>query len=171
MVITEPEEIKVEFTSDKDNFKLNREHIIKRLQDAIEKEDYKTVDDIYEAYSFTKDKKLIELIKFTKNSRNYKKYEAKIYKNNLVKMKEQQYINKYGELKKYYDGTPVAIYNYLKRRTNDPDSLEMQGCTSVIKTEYGYRTRCNYRGKNSFGALILETKNFLIIHNKVIEVK
>ncbi|MBN8544248.1 MAG: hypothetical protein J0M34_08300 [Alphaproteobacteria bacterium] len=62
---------------------------------------------------------------------------------------------------------PVEIY--LEQVMNDPGSLEMEGCGEVRHTKQGWLVSCSYRGKNAFGATILDGGWFTIRYGQVIK--
>ena len=70
-----------------------------------------------------------------------------------------------------WDGSYFEVKKYLKQVANDPDSIEMDGCTDVYHTKNGWLVGCNYRGKNAFGALIRNSSWFTIRHGQVINVE
>lgn len=55
-----------------------------------------------------------------------------------------------------------AVKMYLQENMNDPDSLQDLQCTPPQLTDRCWHTICRYRGKNAFGGLILQTKNFYV---------
>jgi hypothetical protein len=68
-----------------------------------------------------------------------------------------------------WDGHYYEVERYLEKHLNDPDSLDWEGCTKAAPTQKGWVTRCEYRAKNGFGALIKQNTIFLIKHGQVIE--
>lgn len=63
-----------------------------------------------------------------------------------------------------------VIDRHLKRAMHDPGSLDMEYCTSVSYTESGWLIGCRYRGKNAFGALVLESKWFTVRNGLVLKI-
>lgn len=60
-----------------------------------------------------------------------------------------------------WDGECVGIESALKRVAHDPDSIDVESCTDPVLTKDNcWVTSCNVRGKNAFGALILNRKRF-----------
>lgn len=82
-------------------------------------------------------------------------------------------IAKFGEAptQSAWDGSYYAVERYLQRIANDPDSIDIDGCTKVYYTESGWLVGCDYRGRNGFGGMIRQSNWFTIIHNRVIEMK
>lgn len=59
-----------------------------------------------------------------------------------------------------WDASVSQVKGYLKANVNDPNSLEFVEWSQAIKQGDGFIVRCKYRGKNGFGALVLEEKLF-----------
>jgi hypothetical protein len=68
-----------------------------------------------------------------------------------------------------YDGTYRVVKNYLEVVMHDPDSLEMDTCTKVYRTDKGWLVGCDYRGKNAYGAMVKVFHWFTIRQNKVVQ--
>lgn len=71
--------------------------------------------------------------------------------------------------KSAWDGTYPEVKTYLKRVANDPDSIDMVGCTDVYKNKDGWLVGCQYRGKNAFGGMILTANWFRLRRGQVVE--
>jgi hypothetical protein len=67
-----------------------------------------------------------------------------------------------------WDGSYHEVERYLKRIANDPDSIEIDGCTSVYHTEKGWLVGCDHRGRNAFGGMIQQSNGFTIVHGTVV---
>jgi hypothetical protein len=60
-----------------------------------------------------------------------------------------------------WDGEVIGLERALKETANDPDSIDVEKCTNpVLTTENCWLVTCNVRGKNGFGALILQRHTF-----------
>ncbi len=60
-----------------------------------------------------------------------------------------------------WDGECVGIESALKSVAHDPSSIDVELCSDpVLTTKHCWVTTCNVRGKNAFGALILNRKRF-----------
>lgn len=69
-----------------------------------------------------------------------------------------------------WDGTYRVVTEYLRRVANDPESIEMDGCTKVYSVEgKGWLVGCDYRGANAFGGIIRASNWFIIRHGAVVE--
>ena len=68
-----------------------------------------------------------------------------------------------------WDGSYLAVNRYLERVANDPDSIEIDGCTEVYTTDKGWLVGCNYRGRNAFGGMIRQSNWFTIVHDTVVQ--
>lgn len=68
-----------------------------------------------------------------------------------------------------WDGSYRVVEEYLNRIANDPDSIEIDGCTSVYHTKDGWLVGCDYRGRNAFGGMIRQSNWFTIVHGQVRE--
>ena len=87
--------------------------------------------------------------------------------------KRQRYIEEFGEenIARYgmpaeYPETLVRVL--LRHEAHDPDSIQIASCTPLTMTEdYGWVTRCSYRGKNAFGATVLNTNLFAVNNGTV----
>lgn len=73
-------------------------------------------------------------------------------------------------VKSPWDGSYPVVETYLQRVANDPDSIDMVGCTDVFKNKDGWLVGCQYRGKNAFGGTILTANWFRIQRGQVVEV-
>jgi hypothetical protein len=66
-----------------------------------------------------------------------------------------------------WDGSIFCIESYLKTVMNDPDSYSHVSTTiAVPEGEYWVATS-TFRGKNAFGALVLNSKKFYIQQNRL----
>jgi len=60
-----------------------------------------------------------------------------------------------------WDGEVIGLESALKQTAHDPDSIDVENCTEPVLTQgICWRFRCSVRGKNMFGALILQQKWF-----------
>ena len=60
-----------------------------------------------------------------------------------------------------WDGECIGIKSAIKRVAHDPDSIDVENCTGPVLTDDNcWVTTCDVRGKNAFGALILNRKKF-----------
>lgn len=83
---------------------------------------------------------------------------------------EQRRLALFGEPPKQrsWDGSYASVESYLRRVLNDPDSLQMNGCTGVFHIDSGWLVGCDYRGKNGFGGLVRQSNWFTIRHEQVV---
>ena len=83
----------------------------------------------------------------------------------------QARIDKFGEppAASPWDGSYYVIEKYLKKIANDPDSIDIDGCTEVYYTDDGWLVGCDYRGRNAFGGLVRQSNWFTIIHGVVVQ--
>jgi len=88
-----------------------------------------------------------------------------------IEKEHEDRITRFGEppKKSAWDGSYYAVGQYLKIVANDPDSIEVDGCTSVYHTKDGWLVGCTYRGRNAFGGMIRKSSWFTIIHDQVIQ--
>lgn len=88
-----------------------------------------------------------------------------------LKKEREARIAKFGEppTQSAWDGSYYAVERYLKRVANDPDSIDIDGCTKVYHTESGWLVGCDYRGRNAFGGMIRQSNWFTIVHGQVIQ--
>lgn len=68
-----------------------------------------------------------------------------------------------------WDGSYFPVNQYLKRIANDPDSIEIDGCTKVFYTDAGWLVGCDYRGRNAFGGMIRQSNWYTIVYDRVVE--
>ena len=68
-------------------------------------------------------------------------------------------------------GRYIAAAAYLRRVAHDPSSIEFIGCTDAVLTKKCWKTKCSYRAKNAFGALIVDTSTFYIGANGGVEMR
>lgn len=68
------------------------------------------------------------------------------------------------------DGSCAPVERHLKKTAHDPESITVSDCTEARENEGGWLVGCNYRGKNSFGAVVLNNSWFLIRQGVVVEV-
>lgn len=69
-----------------------------------------------------------------------------------------------------WDGSYPAVERYLERVMNDPESLDMEGCTKVFYTADGWLVGCTYRGRNAFGGMIKTANWFTIRSGAVVKI-
>ncbi len=100
----------------------------------------------------------------------------KHYENKLIEAEAKKVAEKlfYGEkpIRGSWDGSYSVVERYLKQVMHDPSSLDIDGCTPAYKVEkIGWVVGCRYRGKNVFGAKVLNQNWFVIRQNRVVDVK
>ena len=62
-----------------------------------------------------------------------------------------------------WDGVAHSIKKYLKENANDPKSIKYIECSYMLKYQNGlFGQRVKFRGKNAFGALVINEYFFLI---------
>lgn len=62
-----------------------------------------------------------------------------------------------------WNGVCYAVKDYLKENANDPGSIKYVECSYISKfTNGNYGQRVKYRGKNAFGALVLNESYFIM---------
>ena len=62
-----------------------------------------------------------------------------------------------------WDGFVLAAKHYLEDHLNDPDSFKAVGCTEPTLTKSAcWVTNCQFRAKNAFGGMIVQTMQFSI---------
>lgn len=88
-----------------------------------------------------------------------------------LKKEREARVAKFGEAptQSAWDGSYYTVERYLKRIANDPDSIDIDGCTKVYHTESGWLVGCDYRGRNAFGGMIRQSNWFTIVHDQVIQ--
>lgn len=70
-----------------------------------------------------------------------------------------------------WDGEIVGLESAVKRTAHDPGSIDIENCTEPVLTEACWRTTCQVRGKNAFGAQVLNSMTFLVVNrNGIAEV-
>lgn len=67
-----------------------------------------------------------------------------------------------------WDGVYYAVKRHMDTHAHDPKSVKWEGCTQIQRTELGWATRCDYRARNGFGALIKQKTVFVIRNDTVI---
>lgn len=67
-----------------------------------------------------------------------------------------------------WDGSYPAVERHLKNIANDPDSIDISGCTKVSYTDEGWLVGCDYRGKNGFGSIVRQSNWFTIRFDQVV---
>ncbi|MEI9937441.1 MAG: DUF4190 domain-containing protein [Pseudomonadota bacterium] len=67
------------------------------------------------------------------------------------------------------DGGSIEAEEFVKRTANDPGSVDVERCTDpVLKTGACWMTKCDVRGKNAFGAEILNEMEFTFRNRQVV---
>lgn len=86
-------------------------------------------------------------------------------------VKEVKIIDKmYGEKPEAsaWDGSYRPVTKYLEKIAYDSNSIKIKECTNVIRhASKGWQVRCNYMGKNAFGAILQNSTVFFIQHGQV----
>lgn len=68
-----------------------------------------------------------------------------------------------------WDGEVVGTESYVARTAHDPDSIDVENCTTPTLTKrHCWLTTCDVRGKNAFGAMVLTRMRFSIAHSVVL---
>lgn len=70
-----------------------------------------------------------------------------------------------------WDGSFYPVEKYLKANLKDPDSYEHVESIGPTADGQYWRVRSKYRAKNSFGALVLESRVFFIQQGQVVKVE
>ena len=85
------------------------------------------------------------------------------------KAKEDALVEKFGPRPhaSAWDGSYREVERYLEGVMNDPDSLEIDGCTGVSYTDSGWLVGCNFRGRNGFGGMVRNANWFTIRYGRV----
>jgi len=106
---------------------------------------------------------------YSKKSKEEKEKER--VKEERGKKEREARIAKFGEapIQSAWDGSYPAVERYLERVANDPDSIEMDGCTKVYHIKKGWLVGCDYRGRNAFGGMVKQSNWFTIVHGRVIQ--
>jgi hypothetical protein len=106
-----------------------------------------------------------------------KRYRSKLERYEAQKRREdadaQKEVAAFGEppTQSDWDGSYRSVKDFLKRAANDPDSIKIDTCTRVYKAKgEGWLVGCDFRGKNAFGALVRQSKWFVIRHDRVVRV-
>ena len=114
-----------------------------------------------------------ELVKLDSDNKKYNK-KVKYYKDKIEKLKIKKELEKafYGKapIPSAWDGSYSEVKYYLKSVMHDPSSLAIEQCSGVYKVDKGWAVLCSFRGKNSFGAMVLNRKWFIIRENRVVQV-
>lgn len=156
--------------------KLKHQQEIKILVKSLESIPKTKVREIYDVYT-----KLNELEPDEKSHLlNKEEYERKIY---ILELQEaetlkaeqrklQEITRVFGKepVRSSWDGSYTEITEYFRLYANDPDSIQIQNCTNARATKSGWKVKCDYRGKNSFGALVRKSSMFTISNGVVIDV-
>lgn len=100
-----------------------------------------------------------------------KRIESEKYQENFKKEYESALV-RFGPppTKNKLDDSYFPVKTYLKNIANDPGSIEIVECTEVLHSKNGWVVGCKYRGRNAFGAKVLQSSMFTIDHGKVIGV-
>jgi hypothetical protein len=62
-----------------------------------------------------------------------------------------------------WDGECTGLEAHVRQTANDPDSIDVERCTDPVLTEARcWMTQCDVRGKNAFGALVLQRQTFMM---------
>ena len=60
-----------------------------------------------------------------------------------------------------WDGECAGLESFVRESAHDPDSIDVEACSPPVLTEkLCWVTKCNVRGKNAFGALILKKNTY-----------
>ena len=88
-----------------------------------------------------------------------------------IKKEREERIARFGvpPVASAWDGSYYEVERYLKRIANDPDSIDIDGCTKVYHIEDGWLVGCDYRGRNAFGGMIRQSNWFTIVHGTVVQ--
>ncbi|MGE0324086.1 MAG: DUF4339 domain-containing protein [Polyangiaceae bacterium] len=87
----------------------------------------------------------------------------KLEKEAEERRKQEKYVAACGEAPQIspWDGEVVGLESVLARSAHDPDSIDVETCTRPIMTKkICWLFKCDVRGKNVFGAKVLEVKTF-----------
>ena len=155
--------------------KLERESKTKELLAKLKKvpaSEFKENKDLYQQLvNLNPDNKTYQK-KFDYYSQQLTQQQEKVRKEQeKLKKEREDRIAKFGAAptQSAWDGSYYEVERYLERVANDPDSIDIDGCTKVYHTESGWLVGCDYRGRNAFGGMIRQSNWFTIIHGQVIQ--
>lgn len=70
-----------------------------------------------------------------------------------------------------FDGGIRAVEDFAKKTAYDPDSIDVENCTEpTLSEESCWATTCEVRGKNAFGAKVLNRVRVSIVNWQVVSV-
>lgn len=63
-----------------------------------------------------------------------------------------------------WDGGSFEVERFVKETAHDPSSVEVSRCTQPRLTDKCWELTCDVRGRNAFGAMVLDHKTFYVGH-------
>lgn len=70
-----------------------------------------------------------------------------------------------------WDGELIGSESFLQRGAHDPGSIDVEHCTRPQLTNRCWVSTCDVRGRNAFGALVLNEYEFIIAHRQIISAR
>jgi len=61
-----------------------------------------------------------------------------------------------------WNGKSFAVEHYLKEIAHDPGSVDVVECSKAVLTDRCWETKCRYRARNGFGALVSSVGTFRV---------
>lgn len=160
-------------TSKQETHTLTEEDYIKYFQDAwdsvkLEKDDFSR---FYKYGKYTEDLSKInqQMSNVVESNPNFKKLEKlrlKFGGSSKMKKADNDWLT-YGEPKMEYDITEPCE-NYIRTNAHDPGSIDITD-SKITQISKGWKVQLKYRGKNAFGAKVLNTATFEVRFNPVSE--
>ena len=113
-----------------------------------------------------------QLVNYNPENKQFKQ-KLSFYSQKLKEQQEKARARKakFGEppIQSAWDGSYSVVESYLEKIANDPDSIDVAGCTKVYHTKNGWLVGCDYRGRNAFGGIVKQSNWFTIVHNRVVQ--
>ena len=116
-----------------------------------------------------------EMYELKKDNADKEEYEACLIKKQLAEEERKRYIATIkiiGEkpTRSSVDGSYRSVKQYLENFSHDPSSIDIRGCSKAKWSQEGWRTSCVYRGKNAYGAKVINKTTFVIKKGVVVNI-
>jgi hypothetical protein len=142
-------------------------NIISNIDREIKANNFEEALSLAKQYEEIGDTDLIDLIQKA-NEGILRIKEQKKRREEERRIKYQELFSKFGEGGIFIN---AVVMTHIQRVANDPDSIEFINFSEVYYNDWGWVVRCEFRGKNLFGAKVRNTKWFTVNNGTVVDVQ
>lgn len=70
-----------------------------------------------------------------------------------------------------FEGELIGSESYVAQTAHDPDSIDVENCTPPALGRQCWESTCDVRGRNAFGAMVLNRMTFVVVRGEVVDAR